>query len=93
MPSQASPGNQPRTRWSKLAKLNNDGKAGLEPFARLLHDHALISEGKMDGLGFALGFVVMEKAAAGLAATSTTDSAIWNLKSSMLTRSNSANHL
>ena len=61
-----------------LAKLNNDGQAGLEPFARLLHDHALISEGKMeDAAGFAHRLqVVMEKAAAGLAATSTTDSAV-----------------
>jgi molecular chaperone HtpG len=54
-----------------LAKLNNDGQTGLEPFARLLHDHALISEGKLDD---AAGFVqrlqvVMEKAAAGLVAT------------------------
>ena len=52
-----------------LAKLNNDGQTGLEPFARLLHDHALISEGKLDD---AAGFVkrlqiVMEKAAIGLA--------------------------
>ena len=61
-----------------LAKLNNDGQAGLEPFARLLHDHALISEGKMDDAsGFAHRLqVVMEKAAAGLAATSSTESAV-----------------
>jgi molecular chaperone HtpG len=54
-----------------LAKLNNDGQSGLEPFARLLHDHALISEGKLDdAAGFARRLqVVMEKAAAGLAAT------------------------
>ncbi len=31
-----------------LARLNNDGAAGLEPFARLLLDHASIAEGKLD---------------------------------------------
>ena len=31
-----------------LAKLNNDGATGLEPFARLLLDHASIAEGKLD---------------------------------------------
>ena len=53
-----------------LAKLNNEGQTGLEPFARLLHDHALISEGKMDdAAGFARRLqVVMETAAAGLSA-------------------------
>jgi molecular chaperone HtpG len=31
-----------------LAKLNNEGATGLEPFARLLLDHAAIAEGKLD---------------------------------------------
>jgi molecular chaperone HtpG len=31
-----------------LAKLNNEGSTGLEPFARLLLDHAAIAEGKLD---------------------------------------------
>lgn len=37
-----------------LAKLNNDGATGLEPFARLLLDHAEIAEGRVeDPAGFA----------------------------------------
>jgi molecular chaperone HtpG len=37
-----------------LAKLNNDGAPGLEPFARLLLDHAEIAEGRVaDPAGFA----------------------------------------
>jgi molecular chaperone HtpG len=37
-----------------LAKLNNDGASGLEPFARLLLDHAEIAEGRVaDPAGFA----------------------------------------
>ncbi len=31
-----------------LARLNNEGRTGLEPFARLLLDHAAIAEGKLD---------------------------------------------
>jgi len=48
-----------------LAKLNEQGKPGLEPFARLLLDHAMISDGKMaDTIGF-IGRLqtLMEKAA------------------------------
>ena len=30
-----------------LARLNTDGKTGLEPFARLLLDHAAIVEGRL----------------------------------------------
>ncbi len=48
-----------------LAKLNNDGQTGLEPFARLLLDHASIAEGKLDDpQGFASRLqTLMEKAA------------------------------
>ena len=52
-----------------LAKLNNDGQAGLEPFARLLLDHASIAEGKLeDPKGFAGRLqALMEKAAKSMA--------------------------
>jgi len=48
-----------------LAKLNNDGQTGLEPFARLLLDHAAIAEGRLDDpQGFASRLqTLMEKAA------------------------------
>ena len=48
-----------------LAKLNNDGQTGLEPFARLLLDHAAIAEGRLeDPQGFAGRLqALMEKAA------------------------------
>jgi molecular chaperone HtpG len=53
-----------------LARLNDDGVPGLEPFARLLLDHAAIAEGRLDDpSGFARRLqTVMEKAAIGLAA-------------------------
>jgi molecular chaperone HtpG len=53
-----------------LAKLNNDGQAGLEPFARLLLDHASIAEGKLDDpQGFAGRLqALMAKAAASMSA-------------------------
>ncbi len=53
-----------------LAKLNNDGQTGLEPFARLLLDHAAIAEGKLDDpKGFAGRLeALMSKAAQGLGA-------------------------
>jgi molecular chaperone HtpG len=48
-----------------LARLNGDGKTGLEPFAHLLLDHALITEGRLkDPSGFAGRLqALMEKAA------------------------------
>ncbi|MEL6341756.1 MAG: molecular chaperone HtpG [Myxococcota bacterium] len=51
-----------------LARLNEEGKTGLEPFARLLLDHALITEGRLtDPSGFAQRLQsLMEKAAANL---------------------------
>ncbi len=51
-----------------LAKLSNDGADGLEPFARLLLDHAEITEGRVaDPAGFAGRLqALMEKAAATL---------------------------
>ena len=51
-----------------LARLNEEGKPGIEPFARLLLDHALISEGRLtDTAGFATRLqALMEKAAANL---------------------------
>ncbi len=51
-----------------LARLNADGQAGLEPFARLLLDHAAIAEGRLDDPeGFAGRLqTLMEKAAANL---------------------------
>jgi len=53
-----------------LAKLNNDGQTGLEPFARLLLDHAEIAEGQLDDpKGFAGRLqALMEKAAQSMAA-------------------------
>lgn len=53
-----------------LAKLNNDGQAGLEPFARLLLDHASIAEGKLDDpQGFAQRLqTLMSKAASSMGA-------------------------
>ncbi|MCB9780435.1 MAG: molecular chaperone HtpG [Alphaproteobacteria bacterium] len=51
-----------------LARLHEDGKTGLEPFARLLLDHAAISEGKLDDPeGFATRLqALMEKAASAM---------------------------
>ena len=51
-----------------LARLNGEGKPGLEPFAHLLLDHASIVEGKLkDPLSFAKRLQsLMEKAALGL---------------------------
>ena len=51
-----------------LAKLNADGASGIEPFARLLLDHAAIAEGRLDDPeGFAGRLqVLMERAAAGM---------------------------
>ena len=51
-----------------LARLNDDGAPGLEPFARLLLDHAAITEGRLaDPEGFAGRLqVLMEKAASGM---------------------------
>jgi molecular chaperone HtpG len=51
-----------------LAKLNAEGASGIEPFARLLLDHAAISEGRLDDPeGFASRLqVLMERAAAGM---------------------------
>ena len=51
-----------------LSSLNAEGKPGLEPFARLLLDHAAIAEGKLkDPMGFAKRLqTLMEKAAMGL---------------------------
>ncbi len=53
-----------------LAKLNNDGQTGLEPFARLLLDHAEIAEGQLDDpKGFAGRLqALMEKAAQSMSA-------------------------
>lgn len=51
-----------------LARLNADGASGIEPFARLLLDHAAIAEGRLDDPeGFAGRLqVLMERAAAGM---------------------------
>jgi molecular chaperone HtpG len=51
-----------------LAKLNADGASGIEPFARLLLDHAAIAEGRLDDPeGFAGRLqVLMERAAASM---------------------------
>ena len=51
-----------------LARLNNEGAVGLEPFARLLLDHASIAEGRLaDPEGFAGRLqTLMEKAASGM---------------------------
>ena len=51
-----------------LANLNEKGSSGLEPFARLLLDHAMIVEGQLkDPTGFAKRLQgLMEKAAIGL---------------------------
>jgi molecular chaperone HtpG len=51
-----------------LARLNLEGKQGLEPFARLLLDHAAITEGRLDDpQGFAGRLqALMERAASGL---------------------------
>jgi molecular chaperone HtpG len=51
-----------------LARLNDEGKTGLEPFARLLLDHASISEGRLkDPASFVKRLqVLMEKAAANM---------------------------
>ena len=51
-----------------LARLNEEGKTGLEPFARLLLDHASISEGRLDDAeGFADRLqALMEKAASAM---------------------------
>ncbi|MCK6501996.1 molecular chaperone HtpG [Myxococcota bacterium] len=51
-----------------LARLNQEGKTGLEPFARLLLDHAAIAEGRLDDAeGFAKRLqALMEKAAGAL---------------------------
>ncbi len=51
-----------------LARLNGEGKTGIEPFARLLLDHAAIAEGRMDDAeGFAGRLQsLMEKAAEAL---------------------------
>ncbi len=52
-----------------LARLNAEGHTGLEPFARLLLDHAAIAEGRLDDpKGFASRLqALMERAAAALA--------------------------
>jgi len=51
-----------------LAQMNMDGKLGIEPFARLLLDHASIAEGRMeDPEGFAKRLqTLMEKAASAM---------------------------
>ena len=51
-----------------LARLNEEGKTGLEPFARLLLDHASISEGRLkDPTSFVKRLqALMEKAAANM---------------------------
>lgn len=51
-----------------LARLNGEGKTGLQPFAQLLLDHASIAEGKLtDPVGFAKRLqALMEKAAMSL---------------------------
>jgi len=51
-----------------LARLNGEGKTGLEPFARLLLDHAAIAEGRLDDPeGFAKRLqALMEKAASAM---------------------------
>ena len=51
-----------------LARLNSEGKTGLEPFARLLLDHASISEGRLkDPSSFVKRLqALMEKAAENL---------------------------
>jgi molecular chaperone HtpG len=51
-----------------LARLNEEGKTGLEPFARLLLDHASISEGRLkDPASFVKRLqALMEKAAANM---------------------------
>ena len=51
-----------------LSRLNNEGRTGIEPFARLLLDHAQIAEGELlDPAGFTQRLQgLMEKAAEGL---------------------------
>ena len=51
-----------------LSRLNNEGQTGIEPFARLLLDHAQIAEGELlDPAGFTQRLQgLMEKAAEGL---------------------------
>jgi molecular chaperone HtpG len=51
-----------------LARLNNEGATGLEPFARLLLDHAAIAEGRLDDpKGFATRLqALMSRAAEGM---------------------------
>ena len=51
-----------------LARLNEEAKPGLEPFARLLLDHASISEGRLkDPTSFVKRLqALMEKAAANM---------------------------
>ncbi len=51
-----------------LARLNNEGQTGLEPFARLLLDHAAIAEGRLDDpKGFATRLqALMTRAAEGM---------------------------
>ncbi|HCH63501.1 MAG TPA: hypothetical protein DFR83_11900, partial [Deltaproteobacteria bacterium] len=51
-----------------LARLNNEGAPGLEPFARLLLDHAAIAEGRLDDpKGFATRLqALMSRAAEGM---------------------------
>lgn len=51
-----------------LARLNNEGQTGLEPFARLLLDHAAIAEGRLDDpQGFANRLqALMARAAEGI---------------------------
>ncbi len=60
--------NPDHTLVKTLAKLNNDGQTGLEPFARLLLDHAAIAEGRLDDpAGFANRLqVLMSKAASSM---------------------------
>lgn len=58
-----------------LARLNNEGQAGIAPFARLLLDHAAIAEGRLtDPEGFAERLqALMEKAASGMGGGGTVD--------------------
>lgn len=58
-----------------LARLNNEGAPGLEPFARLLLDHAAIAEGRLDDpKGFATRLqALMSRAAEGMGGATVTD--------------------
>lgn len=61
-----------------LARLNNEGATGLEPFARLLLDHAAIAEGRLDDpKGFATRLqALMSRAAEGMGGATVSDAPV-----------------